>query len=289
MKWTRAYKGFDENLQCRGFQYEIGKEYTHKGDVKVCDSGFHACPMPLDVFRHYAPSESRYCVVEQSGIISKEFCEGRVEKCASEKIRIVREITAQEMVEEQYRIVKAKQSVENDKIATAGNYSAAIVGLYGMATAGVQGVATSGDYGIATAGTYGAAAAGCYGVATVRDRGVAIVENCGVATVGDYGVAIVRDFGLATAGYRGVATVDAYGVATSRGKSTAGENGMACARGNDVKVRGGLGALLVIAKENGWNGKIKHWKAFVVDGINIKPNTWYGLNSAGEIEAYDET
>lgn len=62
----KAYKGFDKNLQCRGFQYEIGKEYEEK-DAKACNCGFHACEYPLDVFGYYPPTNSRFCEVEQSG------------------------------------------------------------------------------------------------------------------------------------------------------------------------------------------------------------------------------
>lgn len=65
----KAYKGFDKSLQCRGFQYEVGKEFEESA-ADVCNRGFHACESPLEVFQHYAPgANSRYCVVEQSGQI----------------------------------------------------------------------------------------------------------------------------------------------------------------------------------------------------------------------------
>lgn len=41
-----TYKGFDKDLKCRGFQYEIGKEYTEKGEIRACRNGFHACGLP---------------------------------------------------------------------------------------------------------------------------------------------------------------------------------------------------------------------------------------------------
>lgn len=69
MAWIKAYKGFNEKLQCQPdkskepFQYEVGKEYE-TDDAKLCDSGFHACEFPLDVFGYYPPADSRYCEVE---------------------------------------------------------------------------------------------------------------------------------------------------------------------------------------------------------------------------------
>lgn len=59
----KAYKGFDENLKCRNFQYEIGKEYE-EANAKLCETGFHACENPIDVFTYYTPANSRYCEVE---------------------------------------------------------------------------------------------------------------------------------------------------------------------------------------------------------------------------------
>ncbi|HCT5536643.1 TPA: hypothetical protein OT117_003769, partial [Acinetobacter baumannii] len=85
-----SYKGFDKNLQCRGFQYEIGKTFKHKGKVKACGSGFHACEYPLDVFGYYAPGElNRFAVVEQSGDLSRGDDDTKV---ASKSITIKAEV-----------------------------------------------------------------------------------------------------------------------------------------------------------------------------------------------------
>lgn len=64
-----AFKGMDKNMKCRGFQYEVGKTYeTDK--AKACESGFHACEVPLDVLRYYPPTDgNRYFEVEQDGEI----------------------------------------------------------------------------------------------------------------------------------------------------------------------------------------------------------------------------
>ncbi|HDV0573937.1 TPA: hypothetical protein RHI02_003445, partial [Acinetobacter baumannii] len=85
-----SYKGFDKNLQCRGFQYEIGKTFEHKGKVEACGSGFHACEYPLDLFGYYAPGElNRFAVVEQSGDLSRGDDDTKV---ASKSITIKAEV-----------------------------------------------------------------------------------------------------------------------------------------------------------------------------------------------------
>ena len=80
------------------------------------------------------------------------------------------------------------------------------------------------------------------------------------------------------------ATAGDSGAATSRGSSASGEKGLSVARGNDVRVKGGLGAILVIAEENELDYEIKHWKAVVVDGENIKADTWYKLEDGELVE-----
>ena len=67
----KAYKGFDKDLKCRGYQFETGKDFEEK-EAKLCEKGFHACEFPFDVFGYYPPSDSRYCEVDIDGNGEKE-------------------------------------------------------------------------------------------------------------------------------------------------------------------------------------------------------------------------
>ena len=248
----KAYKGLDKNLQCRGLQYEIGgtQEFDN---VKLCERGGHACEVPLDVFSYYAPGDgSRYCVVEMDGVSEeRSFDSKRVAK----KLTVGAEIGIPGLVKAHIEYVKAHTTMEHTdpKAATAGNSGAATAGNFGAATAGNRGAATAGYSGAATAG------------------------NRGAATAGNFGAATAGNFGAATAGNRGAAT--------SRGSVSVGKNGCGLVRGNGVKIKGGLGAVLVICEENTNDCDIKEWQAFVVDGTDIKTDTWYKLVDGKLVEA----
>ena len=114
-------------------------------------------------------------------------------------------------------------------------------------------------------------------------------EKGKAATAGESGAATAGYRGAATAGTYGAATAGNYGAATSRGNVAVGDNGVALCRGNDIKARGGLGSILVIAVENEDSYDIKEWKAEVVDGKKIKADTWYKLENGEFVEVEDET
>ena len=80
-KVITSYKAFDKNMQCRNFQYEVGKEYEMDGEIKCCNRGFHACKSPMEVWDHYDMLNSRYAEVEQSGKIDEE--ENSTKVCSS--------------------------------------------------------------------------------------------------------------------------------------------------------------------------------------------------------------
>ncbi|ADY54682.1 hypothetical protein Sgly_0315 [Syntrophobotulus glycolicus DSM 8271] len=322
MDKIKGFKGFNKNLQCtpagKTFQFEIGQEYEHKGKVSACNSGFHFCEAPLDVFGYYAPADSRYCEVEGSGQTDGG---GADSKVAVSKLKIGAEIGIPGLVRAQIEYVKSRCTTEHTDpekatagnygaatagdsgAATAGNYGAATAGYRGAATAGDSGAATAGDSGAATAGdsgaatagdsgaatagNYGAATAGDSGAATAGDSGAATAGDSGAATAGDSGAATAGNYGAATAGYRGAATAGDSGAATARGSVTVGKDGSGLVRGNGIKIRGGLGAVLVIVNEKAGSCDIAEWKTVVVDGEEIKADTWYRLKDGEVVEADD--
>ena len=160
----KSYKGFNRDMTCNpegtSFQYEEGREYE-EDNAEVCECGFHACEMPLDVFSYYSPGTSVYHEVEQSGKISRKEDDSKV---ASTKIKIGARLDIAGLVKAQIEYVKKRTNNEHTdpEHATAGDR--------GAATAGDRGAATAGDFGAAT--RRGMSEAGKSGLAVARGGNV---------------------------------------------------------------------------------------------------------------------
>ena len=89
---VKGFKGFNEDLTCRGFQYEIGKTYKHNGEVELCRSGFHFCRKLKDVHHFYNLKTSRICEIEADGKIDDDGV-----KSVCSRMRIVREVSREEI------------------------------------------------------------------------------------------------------------------------------------------------------------------------------------------------
>ena len=180
-----AYKGFDESLKCRGYQYEIGKTFEHDGAVKACESGFHACEYPLDVFSYYPPSSSRFAIVKMYGETSKD---GDDTKIASAKITIETEIKLPEMINRAVDWIKNKINWSDDNTSNTGNWSVAT-------NTGDRSAATNTGYQSAATNTGDRSAAtntGNWSVAEVSGRGsIAITIGHNSKSKADNGGAIV--------------------------------------------------------------------------------------------------
>ncbi|KHE62522.1 hypothetical protein D480_0214100 [Pseudomonas aeruginosa] len=123
-----AYKGFKQDLTCRGYQFEIGGTYKHEGEVKACASGFHSCEYPLDVFGYYAPGESRFAIVKASGQLSRHDDDSKI---ASATLVVEAEISMPTMISKAIDWIMARldssveQTVVGDTASNTGDYSAA--------------------------------------------------------------------------------------------------------------------------------------------------------------------
>ena len=154
----KFYKGFNEDLTCRGFQYEEGKTYEeHEADL--CHKGFHACEDPLDCFNYYAPCSSQFREVVLDGISDQHDNDSKV--CAK-KITIGARLSFSQMVKAAFEFRWSKTTLEPGASATGYQGAASATGTRGAASAtGDYGAASAtGDYGAASAtGTRGAASA----------------------------------------------------------------------------------------------------------------------------------
>lgn len=118
----KGYKGFDKELKCRGFLYEVDKEYEQGGEIKCCNNGFHFCENPFDVFSYYPPNDSRYCEVHGSGKYDKDNDDSKV---SVSKIKIGFEIGLKGLIDAGIKFILDKVNWEESKATNTGNQSAA--------------------------------------------------------------------------------------------------------------------------------------------------------------------
>ena len=236
-----AYKGFNQSLQCRGFQFEIGKTYEHEGEVKACASGFHSCEYPLDVFNYYNPAGSRFAVVKASGKLSRHEGDSKV---ASATITVEAEIGLPVLVARAVDWVLGKLDKSIEQTLVTGNKSAATntgyqsaatnTGYQSAATnTGYQSAATNtGDYSAATnTGDYSAATNTGYQSAATNTGNYSAATNTGnksaATNTGDYSAATnTGNYSAATnTGYQSAATnTGNYSAATNTGNKSAATN-----------------------------------------------------------------
>ena len=241
----KAYKGFDENLKCKDFQYEIGKAYEEP-EAKLCEKGFHACEYPLDVFEYYAPGNmSRYCEVDLDDVSDKK--SNKDSKRCGKKIAVKAEIGSAGLVKAAVKYTMEKAIPENSKHATGWQGAASATGWQGAASA-------TGDQGAASAtGWRGAASAtGWLGAASATG-----LQGAASAT-----------------GWQGAASATGTeSVAAALGIDSKAKGALGC-----------WIVIAEWERNEEFNWHRKDVQCFKVDGENIKPDTWYTLKDGRPVE-----
>ena len=265
-----AYKGFDKNLKCRDFQYEVGKEYEMDGDIKCCERGFHACESPLEVFDYYGMLNSRFAEVEQSGEIDKE---KNTTKVCSSKIKIKAELNLADIVKLGVEWIKdvtspSKLKKETDLNDNGGN--SAKIGSSGNSAQ----IGSSGDYAkIGSSGNYAQIGSSGYSAQIGSSGNYAQIGSSGnSAKIGSSG------------NYAQIGSSGDYAKIESTGNHS-----IAMAAGNDSIAKAKVGSWITLAEWDCINGV---WipicvKTEQVDGERIKADTFYKLVN-GEFKEVEE-
>ncbi|WCV64357.1 hypothetical protein KKY81_17585 [Pseudomonas aeruginosa] len=246
-----AYKGFKQDLTCRGYQFEIGGTYKHEGEVEACASGFHSCEYPLDVFGYYAPGESRFAIVKASGQLSRHDDDSKI---ASATLVVEAEISMPTMISRAIDWIMARldssveQTVVGDTASNTGDYSAA-------SNTGYQSAASNtGNYSAASnTGNYSAASNTGY--------------QSAASNTGDYSAA---------------SNTGNYSAAEVSGKES-----VAASLGIEGRARASAGSAIVLCHRD-VEGRLIHIRASKVGENGVEPDTWYQLNAEGEFVEFDE-
>ena len=318
-----SYKGFDKNMQCRGFQYEVGKEYEMDGEIECCNRGFHACKSPMEVWDYYDMLNSRYAEVEQSGKIDKE--ENSTKVCSS-RIKIKAELKLADIINigvEWLKDITSPSKVKTDgtlndngdrkkqigssgdsaQIGSSGNY--AKIGSSGnSAQIGSSGnyakIGSSGNY--AKIGSSGdSAQIGSSGdSAQIGSSGnsAQIGSSGNYAKIGSSGdsAQIGSSGNYAKIGSSGnYAKIGSSGDSAQIGSSgysaqidSTGEDSVIMCAGNISRAKAKVGSWITLAEWKWIDEKQRDVPVCVkteyVDGENIKADTWYQLRSGKFVE-----
>ena len=313
-KVIKSYKAFDKNMQCRGFQYEVGKEYEIDREIKCCDRGFHACKSPMEVWDHYDMLSSRFAEVEQSGKIDEE---GNSTKVCSSHIKIKAELKLADIIKVGVEWLKDITSPSkfktdgalndngdrNKQIGSSG-YSAKIGSSGDSAQIGSSGysaqIGSSGDSAQIGSSGYFAKIGSSGDSAQIGSSG----ESAKIGSSGYYAkIGSSGDFAKigssgesAKIGSSGdYAKIGSSGDSAQIGSSgyfakidSTGEDSVIMCAGKGSKAKAKAGSWITLSEWK-WNDKKNRYvpvcvKTEYVDGNNIKADTWYQLKNGEFVE-----
>ena len=282
----KAYKGFNKDMTCRGFQLKEGELYEKERAqfcklCKLCKEVFRAYENPIDAFIHYAPGESIFREVELEDV--SEMREKGSEICGK-KIKIGAEISLHDMIRAGVNMDIELAAKDAKNAATAGAYSPAVTAKsYSHATtAGLCSHAL-----IAEEGSHAATAGNCSPAASAASSSTAVTAGDGspAISVGKYSPAV-------TAGeHSNAVTAGDHSPAVTAGKHsnavTTGKDSIAVAIGRNSKAKSTIGNWIVLAEYGEWDGvtyPVLCVKCGKIDGKMLKPDVWYRLKNGEFVE-----
>ena len=304
-----SYKGFGKNMQCRGFQYEVGKEYEMDGEIKCCNRGFHACKSPIEVWDYYDMLNSRFAEVEQSGKIDEE---EKSTKICSSRIKIKAELKLADIINigvEWLKDITSPSKIKEDGVLNDNGYRRKQIGSSGdSAKIGSSGdyaqIGSSGDYAqIGSSGDSAQIGSSGYSAQIGSSGDSAKIGSSGdSAKIGSSGYSAQ----IGSSGYSAKigssgdsAKIGSSGCSAKIGSSgdyaqigssgdyaqidSTGEDSVIMCAGNESKAKAKVGSWITLAEWKWSDEKNRNVPVCVkteyVDGENIKADTWYQLKN----------
>ncbi|MEY4636539.1 MAG: putative phage-related protein [Acidobacteriota bacterium] len=272
---VHAVKAFDRDLRCRGYQFEIGKTFTHEGSVVACESGFHACENPLDTFRYYEPGLSRFCAVELTGEMNRNSEDSKI---AASAITIRTELSIPEIITRSIAWItsmccKPADLAHSDGarvVSSATGHSSA-----SSATGHSSASSATGDRSASSATGYSSASS----ATGYRSASSATGYSSASSATGDGSASSATGDGSASSatGYRSASSATGY----SSASSATGDAAIAINTGRFGKARAGKGGGIALCYHNE-NGTLRHFRCSKVGENGIKPDVFYTLSASGE-------
>ena len=288
----KGYKGFDKDFKCNGFQYEVGKEYIIDGDIKLCSKGFHFCKSPLNVWAYYPQVKgSRYAIIEAEDVLRDK--DGDTKRVCK-KIKIVKELTALELIEEQIKYAKDKKSNTGDSSSvsnTGYSSSASNTGYSSSAsnTGSYSSASNTGDHSSASNTGYSSSVSNTGSYSSASNTGdSSSVSNTGYSSSASntgYSSSVSN-----TGSYSSASNTGSYSSASNTGNyssaSNTGNYGIAVAWGKESKAKGKKGNYIVISEWSFQDGEriLICAKMVKVDGKKIKEDVYYTLKGGKVVE-----
>ena len=278
-KVIKSYKAFDKNMQCREFQYEVGKEYNMDGEIECCNRGFHAYKSPLEVWDHYDMLNSRFAEVEQSGKIDED--ENSTKVCSS-RIKIKAELKLADIINigiEWLKDITSPSKVKTDGVLNDNGDRRKQIGSSGYyAKIGSSGysaqIGSSGDSAKIGSSGYSAKIGSSGDYAKIGSSG----DSAKIGSSGD----------SAKIGSSGDSAQIGSSGDSAQINST-GENSVIMCAGYNSKAKAKIGSWITLAEWE-WSYEKNRYvpvcvKTEYVDGENIKADTWYKLENGKFVEA----
>jgi len=264
----QAWKGFDSQMRCRDFQFEVGKTYTHEGKVEACASGFHACENPLDVFAYYAPGESRYAKVTMSGALARHADDSKI---AGARITIDAELTLPQFIPQlvgaAIEWVKSRCKPAEEQHATGYSSASSATGYSSASSATGDSSASS-----ATGDSSASSATG------YRSASSATGYSSASSATGDRSASSATGNSSASSATGNSSASSATGYRSA--SSASGIAAVAMNIGRFGRASASDGAAIVLVYHND-DGTLRHIFASKVGENGIKPDTFYTLNEDG--------